>query len=149
MRGNTSLCEALCHVLGNTCRILRTAKSYEWNASGRGAILAQQCFKEQAEELDAAIDPIAYHILGLGGSAILDYSDSVVAVNPPASHVIPALADMISNLVEGHVQANHSVGAAIDIAREIDEVPTVQILAIRVDAHRAFRQRLLLVSDQL
>ena len=149
MTKSETLYDALCHVIGNTCRIMRTAKSYGWNASGRGAIAAQQCFIEQAEELHNAIDPLARHLVGLGGSPIFDYSDAIVQVDPPTIDSIPTLAEMVDILANGHIQANHSIAAAMDIAREIDEVATVQILALRIAAHRGFRQRLLLVSGQL
>ena len=72
------LCDALCHVLGNTCRIIRTTRSYEWNVSGRGAELARQCFCEHATEQQKTVERVAYHIIGLRGRPILDYSDEVL-----------------------------------------------------------------------
>ncbi len=149
MTKSETLYDALCHVIGNTCRIMRTSKSYAWNASGRGAIVAQQCFIEQAEELHNAITPLALHVLGLGGAPIFDYSDAIVDIEPPSRNAIPRLPKMIDMLAEGHVQANYSICATIDIAREIDEISTVHILALRIDAHRGFHQRLRLISEQL
>ncbi|WP_299608637.1 ferritin-like domain-containing protein [uncultured Tateyamaria sp.] len=141
--------ESLCHILGNTCRLSRTAKSYEWNVSGRGAVLAQACFREQAEAMHMSIDPLAGHIVDLGGHAVLDYSDGVVAVNPPTANGIPTLSEMVRNLHEGHRQAIHSVGAAIDVAREADDESTVQLMAAHQAAHRAWRRRLALVEQDV
>lgn len=141
-----SLCDAFCHVLGNTCRIARTAKSYEWNVDGPGAIEAARCFAGQASELETAIDPLAHHVLGLGGRAILDYSDAVVEANPPTIDLIPRLGDMVRILSDGHEQARHAIGAAMDIAQAVDEVPSVHILALRMDAHRQHRRQLLLLG---
>lgn len=138
--------ESLCHILGNTCRLSRTAKSYEWNASGRGAVLAQACFREQADAMHKCIDPLAGHIVDLGGRAILDYSDAVVAVNPPSASAIPALSDMVHNLHMGHGQALLSVGAAIDVARAVDEESTLQLMASHMALHRTWRHHLTLVA---
>lgn len=137
---------SLCHILGNTCRLSRTAKSYEWNASGRGSVLARQCFWQQADALHILIDPLAAHILELGGCAVLDYSDEVVSVDPPTSNAFPTLADMVRTLREGHDQAILSVGAAIDVARAADEESTVRLMASHLAAHRTWRHSLALVS---
>lgn len=142
-----SLNDALCHVLGNTCRIGRTSNSYEWNVEGHGALAAEACFHEQTRELHESVDVIADHIRRLGGYAILDYSDNVVVVNPPTAEELPALPKMLSNLKEGHVQAKLSVNAAMDIAVEVHEVSTIQLLVTRLNAHRDHLRRLKLLSD--
>ncbi|MEM8792418.1 MAG: ferritin-like domain-containing protein [Pseudomonadota bacterium] len=142
------LFEALCHILGNTCRIERTAKSYEWNATGAGALDAARCFRAQADELQDALEPLALHVLGLGGRPILDYSDEVVAVNPPGCDEIPPLDEMVSNLAGGHEQAMHSLGAAMDLARAAEEMPTLILLASRIEAHRLHGHRLGMLMDQ-
>ena len=149
MTNSEDLCGALCHILGNSCRIGRTAKSYEWNVSGRGAVYAEVCFREQADEMHAALAPLARHIRSLGGRAILDYSDAVVVVNPPTAADVPVPAQMCENLAEGHKQAIHSIGAAIDIAREMDELPTIQLLSLRIEAHRGSLHRLSLITGAL
>lgn len=149
MMDHTALCDAMCHVLGNTCRIARTAKSYEWNAQGRGAILAQTCFRDQADELHAALEPIAQSILGLGAPAILDYSDTVVAITPPTAADVPTLERMIENLSEGQIEARHSIGAAIDLATQIDEQCMVHLLSERIAAHRSHHRGLMLLAAEL
>ncbi|MEL7137612.1 MAG: ferritin-like domain-containing protein [Pseudomonadota bacterium] len=149
MDDRSTLCDALCHVLGNTCRISRTAKSYEWNAEGRGALAAQACFRAQADELHAALEPLAQSILGLGAPAILDYSDTVVAITPPTAADVPPLKRMIHNLSHGQVQAMHSIGAAIDLARGMDEHGVLSMLSDRITVHRAHRRSLSLLAAEL
>ncbi|MEM8655014.1 MAG: ferritin-like domain-containing protein [Pseudomonadota bacterium] len=146
MTDRAEICDALCHILGNTCRIHRTTRSYEWNVSGAGAELVRQCLHDQADEMEEAIAPIAQQILGLGGKPIFDYSDGVVEVNPPSTGELPSLAEMVSKLYEGHTQAKLSVGAAIDVARDADELATMCFLAGRIDMHRAHRHRLGLLA---
>lgn len=138
--------DSLCHVLGNTCRLSRTAQSYAWNATGQGAIIAQHVFRKQAQEMHDAVDMLAKHIIDLGGQPILDYSDAIVAVNPPTADDIPNLPKMVRNLQDGHAQAIHSIGAAMDIAREADEICTINAMASRTSAHRAFGRELTLLA---
>lgn len=142
-----SMNEALCHVLGNTCRLGRTTNSYEWNVEGHGALAAETCFQRQAKELHRSLGVLASHIRRLGAYAILDYSDSVVVINPPTVEEIPTLRQMIINLQEGHTQAKLSIFAAMDMAQEIDEVTTIQLLASRLNAHRDHLWRLNFLSD--
>ncbi|WP_299611575.1 ferritin-like domain-containing protein [uncultured Tateyamaria sp.] len=146
MTNRAEICDALCHILGNTCRIHRTTRSYEWNASGPGSELVRLCLHDQANEMRDAIGPIAQQILGLGGQPIFDYSDGVVAVNPPSGGDLPILSDMVDELYKGHTQAKLSIGAAIDVARDADELATMVFLAGRIDMHRAHRHRLGLIS---
>lgn len=136
------LCDALCHVLGNTCRIIRTTRSYEWNVSGRGAELARRCFCEHATEQQRTVERVAYHIIGLRGSPILDYSDEVLEVDPPTKHDIPSLRVMVERLCRGHAQADTSVNAAADLAREFLETATVNLLVSQSEMHGLHSRRL-------
>ena len=131
--------QALNHVLGNTCRMARTAKSYEWNARGPGCVTAATQFRSQAREMHGAIESIASHIMGLGLPAILDYSDRVVALNPPTADEIPTLVQMIRELLSGHEQSGLSVQAVTDVAQEAGEFSTVSLMSSRIDAHRRHR----------
>ena len=149
MTSNHDLQNALCHILGNTCRIGRTARSYEWNVTGPRALIAEACFRDQADELMTSIEGIALHIRSLGGPAIFDYSDEIVEVNPPTPKDIPSLRTMCTNLANGHLQANHSIGAAMDIAREIYEIPSIQVLGLRLERHRLHQHRLRLFASEL
>jgi len=141
------ICGALCHVLGNTCRIYRTTRSYEWNVSGPGAELARTCFHDQGNDLSRAISAIADQILGLGGAPILDYSDAVVKIDPPTHWDIPSQSEMIVNLRDGHQQANFSVNAALDLVREVDELATLHFLTRQITLHRLHRYRLGLLQQ--
>lgn len=145
MTGEKTICDALCHILGNTCRISRTTRSYEWNVSGEGAELARQCFQEHSAEQDLSIVPIALHIIGLGGNPILDYSDGVVEVDPPSKDELPSLPEMINRLSLGHSQANRSIRAAVDIAQQHNLITTLVLLAAQSEMHRLQRHRLSLL----
>lgn len=131
-----SLIDACCHVLGNTCRISRTTLNYQWNTIGQGALQAEDWFKEQANELHAALTPIAEHIRGLGGVAILDYSDETLSAAPSLFSELPALSDMFKSLTEQHREASLTIEAAIDIAQECADWPSIILLSDRLAAHR-------------
>ena len=148
MNGEKAICDALCHILGNTCRISRTTRSYEWNVSGKGAELARQCFHEHSVEQEVSVVPIAHHIIGLGGSPIFDYSDGVVEVDPPSKDELPSLPEMINRLSLGHTQANRSIRAAVDIAQQHNFTTTVVLLAAQSEMHRLQRHRLSLLRGE-
>ncbi|MEM7545946.1 MAG: ferritin-like domain-containing protein [Pseudomonadota bacterium] len=137
-----ALIEGLNHVLGNTCRIARTTRSFAWNITGAGGCMAIRCFNNQSDELSGSIEPLALHILGLGGPALLDYTDGVVEVNPPTVAAIPSKASMIDRLREAHRRAEASARAALDVALDDQEWPTVVHLSGRIDAHRAHAREL-------
>ena len=141
--------QALNHVLGNTCRMARTAKSYEWNARGPGCRPAAEEFREQACEMHGSIEPIAFHIMGLGWPPVLDYTDQVVALNPPTIEAIPSLLDMIRELSAGHEQSGISVLAVLDVASEAGEHATMTLMSARIDAHRRHRHNLLRLVESL
>lgn len=143
-----ALTEALCHVLGNTCRIERTSKSYAWNANGPGSFLLAQMFRKQADEMNGATEPIAQLIIGLRGAPILDYSDAIVAVNPPTASDIPNLANMLANLRDANRHAGTSVKAAIDVAKEADEWSALVMLTRRLEAHRKHAHQLSQLVDE-
>lgn len=136
MPGAVQIADAFRHVLGNTCRISRTAASYAWNVTGPGARGASACFSEQAVELHASLDDIASHIRDLGACAILDYSDRVVTMNPPHSSHVPDIDAMFLNMCSGHAQACMSIEAAIDVSRSCDDEVGIQVLSSRLAAHR-------------
>ncbi len=128
--------DGLRHVLGNTCRIGRTAISYAWNVTGAGARGASACFEEQSVELFEAVHDIAKHIRGLGMYAVFDYSDKILSLQPPGANEIPDVATMLEHLRVGHEQACLSIEAATDVARECQEDATVHLLSARLSAHR-------------
>lgn len=149
MIGIEQVGHALNHVLGNTCRMARTAKSYEWNARGPGCMMAAAQFRSQAEEMHGAIEPIASHIMGLGLPAILDYTDQVVALNPPTVDAIPSLIEMVREMASGHKQSGLSVLAVLDVASEAGEFATITLMSQRIDAHRRHRSDLERLSESL
>lgn len=143
-----SLIDALCHVLGNTCRIARIAKHHQWNAAGPGAIQAEARFRDQADELLAALDQIAEHIRTIGGVAVLDYTDVKVSADPSTFSGLPVMPELVQVLVESHHEACLTIEAAIDIAEEAADRSSIHLLTDRLGAHRrhAWRTRMMIVD---
>ncbi|MEM6422286.1 MAG: ferritin-like domain-containing protein [Pseudomonadota bacterium] len=142
-----ALIDACCHILGNTCRIARMALTYQWNAVGLGALQAEASFRDQADELHGALTPIAEHVRALGGVAILDYSDTTVTAAPPGFADLPALAEMLRILTDCHREAGLSIEAAIDIAEESADRPSIALLTERLAAHRRHARRTLMLRS--
>ncbi|MEM9761678.1 MAG: ferritin-like domain-containing protein [Pseudomonadota bacterium] len=140
--GVPELADALCHVLGNTCRLARVAQCFGWNAMGRGALEAERCYLSQAEEMHTALDPIAQHIRMLGGVAVQDYSDDLVRISMPDSKLMPGLTEMTIAMSGAHEEICLSISAAIDVARGLDDPSSIQLLATRCGAHKIHAWRL-------
>ncbi|MEO1315782.1 MAG: ferritin-like domain-containing protein [Pseudomonadota bacterium] len=135
-------------MLGNTCRLARAAQCFGWNAMGRGALEAERCYLDQAEEMHTALDPIAQHIRMLGGVAVQDYSEDLVRIALPYGRVMPGLIEKTIAMNGAHEEICLSISAAIDVARGLDDPSSVQLLARRYSAHKTHAWRLTqLASD--
>ncbi|MEM8792455.1 MAG: hypothetical protein AAGE80_12620 [Pseudomonadota bacterium] len=140
--GTSGLTQALCHVLGNTCRVARVAQCFGWNAMGRGALEAERCYLNQAEEMHGALDPIAWHIRALGGIAVQNYSDDLVRIAMPNGDTMLCLAEMTATMSDAHHEICLSISAAMDVARDLDDLSSMNLLAARCSAHKAHFWRL-------
>lgn len=96
-----------------------------------------------------AVNTLAIHIRGLGMTVVMDYSDVTMSANPPKTNEMIDLADMFRNLSKAYVEAENSLGAAIDVANSIDDPSTIQVLASRMNAQRAHHQELNLLAESL
>lgn len=140
--GLSEVADALCHVLGNTCRLARVAQCYGWNAMGRGALEAERCYLGQAQEMHAALDLIAHHIRVLGGVAVQNYSDDLLQIAMPNGKAMPTLHEMTPAMSGAHEEICLSISAAIDVARDVDDLTSMHLLAARHGAHKAHIWRL-------
>lgn len=131
-----AMIEALNHVLGNGCRLLRTSKCAEWNIHGQGAAEAASVFRSQAAEIFQGQDQIASRIWFLRGVAVPDDEDDVVVLRPQDQSYLPSdTQSLVSMMMGGHENAVLSLKAAFDVAEDIGNVATATILAQRVLAH--------------
>lgn len=146
--GVSEIADALCHVLGNTCRLARVAQCFGWNAVGRGALEAERCYLGQAEEMHAALDPIAQHIRMLGGVAVQNYSDDLVRIALPNGKAMPTLGEMTTAMSAGHQETCLSISASLDIARGFDDLTSMHLLTTRWGAHKAHIWRLLQLAGE-
>ena len=142
-----SICEALCHVLGNTCRIAATTQSFYWNINGPLALGLKPIFKEQYQEMHDALDRIALRGRALGEYVALDYSDAVLL--PTLTTIASSKAvQMVSVLVEAHEASILSLNAAMDIADAYEDRATTSVLSWREEMQASHVAELRNILDE-
>ncbi|MEL6463794.1 MAG: ferritin-like domain-containing protein [Pseudomonadota bacterium] len=125
-----SISEALCHVLGNTCRIAATTQSFYWNVTGPQAASLKSIFAVQYREMHDALDRIAMRSRALGEFVAQDYSDAVLL--PTLLAISSSKSDqMLKILIEAHEASLLSLDAAMDVADAYQDRTTVALLANR------------------
>ena len=141
-----ALCEGLCHLLGNTCRLARATMTFGWNENGPGASARDTLLAAQAKELHRALDTIAAHAAGLGIAPVLDYTDVNLTLRLPtlsdAEAGLPAGAAALNLLAEAHAEAAGSVEAAIDVALMAESYASLMLMTARLEAHRSHARTL-------
>lgn len=127
------ICEALCHVLGNTCRIAATTQSFYWNVTGPQAGSLKVIFMTQYREMHDALDRIAMRARSLGEFVAQDYSDAVLL--PTLMAISSSKSEqMLSVLIEAHEASLLSLDTAMDVAEAYQDRTTIALLADREEA---------------
>jgi DNA-binding ferritin-like protein len=132
-----AMAEAFGHVLGNNCRLFRTALCCSWNVRGRDALAAGAAFRAQADEMYAAQDQIAARLRFAGAAVVPDDSETIIVPRPAAADFDAMSAiEMAQLLATGHEGAILSIQAASDVAREVDDDGSMVVLGQRLVAHQ-------------
>ena len=140
---DAAIAEAIRHILGNTCRLVRTTQCCKWNARGPLAAAAALIFALQIEEMLRAEDELAERLLLVSAAAVSDDSEAVI-VPRPQDHDYAALTvnDMVGLLAQGHDRALVSIAAGCDVAREYADHGSLHVLGVRLVAHQRHALRL-------
>ena len=131
----TNVAHALRHVLGNTCRLAMTTLNYHWNVDGAQFVSLHRLLDEQSQELWTALDPIAERVRAIGQRVVADYSDRIVVPTVQAIEDLPASAEMVQHLIEGHSAMETALMAANDVAQDVGDEASSSILGERLVAH--------------
>jgi starvation-inducible DNA-binding protein len=132
-----AMIEAWVHILGNGCRLFRTARVCAWNVRGQGAERAAPLFAAQAKEVWRAQDIIAARVRALGGLALPDDSDAVIVTRPAEIDYLRCLScELVVLLADGHKAAIVSLEAAGDVAEAINDEASQRLVTARAQVHR-------------
>ena len=131
-----SVSEALSHLLGNGCRLLRISRMCAWNVRGEGAERAASLFAFQAGELWEGQDKLAKRIRALGSIVSPDDGDDVVVEQPSQIDFLRCTPrELCAILLEGHRNAMLSFGAAEDVALSVLDHVSVRVVRDRAARH--------------
>lgn len=133
---NKAMTEALTGVLADTFVLFVNTQTCHWNVVGPHFAALHDLFGTQYEELHAAVDELAERLRALdakapvGVGALKDMS--VVSDGLGKGNAM----GMIAALAEGHEKAIKRLSAAIDLADDVDDVGTEDLLTGRLEAHQ-------------
>lgn len=131
-----AIVEAFSHVLGNTWCLQNAALLCEWNVRGPLAPVAAELFHQQAGEMLRALDPLADCIRLTGHPVRIDFSDRVLPDEMQHESLIdPRVRPLLQVLSLGHENTIISIEAAADIALELGDRRSLQLLDARRTAH--------------
>lgn len=135
---NPALIEALNHILADSFVLYFKTHSYHWNVTGPQFKSLHDMFEEQYTEMWKAIDELAERLRILGATAphsmanILSNSDLAEATDmQEAMAMVKDLANSNTTLC-GHIQK------AIDIADDVDDEATEDMLIGRLQVHQQY-----------
>jgi starvation-inducible DNA-binding protein len=131
-----SVAEALNGVLADTFVLYQKTHAYHWNVTGPFFHSFHVMFEEQYREMWAALDELAERVRALGefapasGQAFLKSSAIDSAETTP-----PSAELMVKNLLTGHEMLIRRAREALDVAAEVGDVATEDLLTQRIQTH--------------
>jgi starvation-inducible DNA-binding protein len=131
-----AVAEALNGVLADTYVLYQKTHAYHWNVTGPHFSSLHAMFEVQYREMWAALDEIAERVRALGsfapssGKAFADLASIESADTTP-----PAADQMIRNLLEGHEALIRRARKALDVADDVDDAASEDLLTQRIQTH--------------
>ncbi|MFN0024290.1 MAG: Dps family protein [Parvularculaceae bacterium] len=131
-----AVAEALNGVLADSYVLYQKTHAYHWNVTGPQFHSLHVMFEQQYREIWAALDIIAERVRALGafapssGKAFLENSsiESSDAAPPPAEQ-------MVKNLLAGHEALIRRARKALDVADDVDDAASEDLLTQRIQTH--------------
>ncbi len=131
-----AVAEALNGVLADTYALYQKTHVYHWNVTGPQFASLHTMFETQYREMWAALDEIAERVRALGefapagAKAFYDLAtiDSTESAPPPADQ-------MVKNLLAGHEALIRRARTALDVADDVDDAASEDLLTQRIQIH--------------
>jgi starvation-inducible DNA-binding protein len=133
---NTAVAQALSKVLADTYVLYLKTQNYHWNVTGPHFAGLHKLLEEQYIDLAAANDEIAERIRALGEKApgsFTAFSRLTVIKEETGS---PGWETIVKNLVADQDKIADTAMAAFDIADDVDDQATTDILNRRILQHQ-------------
>lgn len=131
-----AVAEAINGVLADTYVVYQKTHGYHWNVTGPLFHQLHVMFEEQYREMWAALDDLAERTRALGefAPASADAFAALASIKS-ADKTSPAADQMIQNLLSDHEALIRRMRGALDIAEEINDAASADLLTQRIQTH--------------
>ncbi len=135
VNGVTKLSESLNQVLADTYALMSLTHLAHWNVEGQGFFALHTAFQTQYEEMFTASDEIAERIRALnayaiGGLGTLANKAKLKEFSAPLSQ-----ESYVKHLIEGHEKVVRDAAKARDIAGEVNDPESEDLMIQRITTH--------------
>lgn len=129
------MAENLSRVLADSYTLYLKTHNYHWNVEGPGFKALHDLFEEQYTDLAGAVDEIAERIRALGHHAPGSYSAfaELAVVKEETGH--PDAKSMLRQLAEDQETVINTLRDGLEVAGEIDDVASEDLLTQRLSTH--------------
>ena len=127
--------ESLSTVLADAFMVYLKTHNFHWNVTGPMFSTLHVMFEEQYTEQWNALDEIAERIRALGHFAPATSKRYVELSNISEEPEVLSAKDMIRQLVDGNEILVRTLRAGVNVADELDDFPTADMLTTRMEVH--------------
>ncbi len=130
-----AIAASLSKVLADSYTLYLKTHNYHWNVTGPMFNTLHLMFEGQYTELATAVDEIAERIRALGVAAPGSYKAFSQLTDIEEETNVPDAAEMIRQLVIGQETVARAARKAFEIADNINDQPTADLLTQRMQIH--------------
>lgn len=128
--------DALGRVLADTYSLYLKTHAFHWNVTGPQFPALHMLFETQYREMWEALDVIAERVRALGRFAPQnDESFADATAIEPAPNEPPPAAEMVKILLKDHETLVRRAREALDVADEVEDDATEDLLTQRIQSH--------------
>jgi starvation-inducible DNA-binding protein len=134
-KNREQIATALSRVQADTYTLYLKTHNFHWNVTGPMFQTLHLMFEQQYNELWIAVDALAERIRALGFPAPGTYRQLASLASIKEDESIPRAEDMIRQLVEGHETVARTARDAFQLADEVSDQPSCDLLTQRLQIH--------------
>lgn len=133
---NDNLTKAMKIVLADSYALYLKTHNYHWNVEGERFYSLHNFFEEQYTELATAVDEIAETIRQLGRKAPGSFKAYQGLTNIKDGDENTSANDMVKELANDQGVIMKSISAALELAQEVGDEATTDLMVGRLAVHR-------------
>ncbi len=134
-KNREQLANGLSKVLADTYTLYLKTHNFHWNVTGPMFQTLHLMFEQQYNELWLAADSVAERVRTLGFAAPGTYKQFVALASIKEDDGVPKAEDMIRRLVEGHETVARTARSVFQLAEEVNDQSSCDMLTQRLQVH--------------